>query len=377
MMLLKNRTPEFLIGANVLADAFATAFFSAGIGYVIVEVGIINFSQAMNAIGLGLLAGSFSSLILGRVADQVGTRKLLSIVQVLQISTYLIFGYSTSQSTLIISIVTIFFLGRLVSPLRGALPPRFMDRATIIVYKTRLRTLTLITILCADGAVSAVTIMNWRIKVFAVAIGMGCYLLCLLSTTALSWCSELPRQRTPQWFGVRTDAVLARSEWGMWVYLLFTFSVVAIGVALIPFVVAHAGKQVSWLLLASSVIGIVINFAVHRGILKNGQLDRGLDRRLRNSLILVVSILLASMAIALLMVLHLAQAVLVFVLLMLVVFVLAHCGQTLATVVAWDIQYSAGNEKDRAYIVALFSLTSSLGAGAAQFLASYLFHTIH
>lgn len=359
--------PESLIQANVLADAFSTAFLSAGIGYLTVEAGMASTSQTMSSIGIGIALGAAASILVGRAADRFGSRELLSVVQIIQIIAYASLYFSTHPLWLLSSIVMIFFLGRLVSPLRGALPPRYISKDDIIPFKTRLRTLTLATVVCGGLSVAVVANIHWTIKLCAAVLGGLCYMACFISTKMLA---SYPVIDIPKQEELKSNSVLSPSEWRAWLYLLAAFSFVAIGSAMIPFVLARIGNHVSWLLFISSLIGISVNLLVQK--IGQRQEDKMLFSSKYTTLLVGFACGLIGLALILISILWQLSTP-VFIAVMLLVFIATNFGQTLTTIVAWDVQYNVGREENRAYIIAIFSLTSSLGSGFAQLIGANVF----
>ncbi|QNQ90993.1 MFS transporter [Corynebacterium poyangense] len=369
MNLMKGRTPATLIQSNVLVDAFVTSLLTAGIGYLIAEVSVVSASQAMMGVGTGVAIGALASLAMGKAADHWGIRKLLSLVQIFQAGSYVLLAVASQELHVLAVLTFIFFLGRLVSPLRGALPPRYLPKDQLIQFKTQLRTFTLSVVLGGGLAVPLTLKLGWGMKSTIVVIGAVGYLLCFLFTRALphSENHDSHPQLTHSFW--RT---LAPREWGMWALLLVAFSVIASAPTMVPYVLAKAGEDLSWLLFISSLIGIAINIVVQR-LLRDEEVTLTRTRDLRR---IAMSMILGLCSVLLLVVAQSFFAgVWSFIVLMILVFSIAHLSQTIVTIVAWNIQYTAGEEKDRALIIAVFSLTSSVGNGCAQFIGSRVFES--
>lgn len=365
---------ESLIRANVITDAFATSFLTAGIGFLAIQVGTVNSDVVMRSVGAGIAIGAFSSLILGKAADRYGSREILSVVQVLQLVTYTALCFTQSTLTLVASVFSAFFLGRLVSPLRGALPPRYLRKAKLISFKAQLRTATLITVLPAAASISTIASMDWNIKYCIASTGLFCYTVCLASTKLLSQHSphSLDSQQEPN-----PVTLLSRREWLVWISLLSTFSAITISAAMAPFVVAQAGPRFSWLIFASSLVGIAVNLSIQQQIGRK-QKNKSANRNgIRNRGYLALAILLGAFSFLLIALIFLTTpGTILFSLIMLGVFMLMHTAQTLATIVAWNVQYNAGHERNRATIIAIFSLTGSAGTAIAQFLGAHAFSAL-
>lgn len=50
--------------------------------------------------------------------------------------------------------------------------------------------------------------------------------------------------------------------------------------------------------------------------------------------------------------------------------------QTLAAIVGWDVQYSAGEDSNRSLIVSIFTLSSSLGGSVGQLAGGPLYDVL-
>lgn len=160
-------------------------------------------------------------------------------------------------------LATIFFLGRLVSPLRGALPPLYLKKEELLPFKGKLRSWTLTVSLCGVGIASLSSLMDTFFPLLVVVVGALCYTLCLGSTLKLEPSHFTRNHPKGQPFHF---TVLNQHEAQSWLWLLLCFSVIAISSALFPYIVANFDPKASWLLFASSLLGIVVNIVFQRYI---------------------------------------------------------------------------------------------------------------
>lgn len=370
-MLSHCSNPRLLISVNVLSDAFITSLFSAGIGFFVLTLPQLTVLEATRAVGIGIFGGTILSLALGRISDITSPTTILSIVQFLQITSYglLPFVWNNHVLTLVI-LGTIFFLGRLVSPLRGALPPFYLEKHELLPFKGKLRSWTLSVSLCGVGIASLASLMDRFFPVLIVAVGTLCYTLCLSATFKLQP-AHFPRKRPKE--QPFNFSVLNQHEIQSWLWLLLCFSVIAISSALFPYIVANFDPKASWLLFASSLLGITVNIVFQRYFLQLPAFKRLLRRRMVFALCLLIATL-SLFFVAASASQHFSYWLFCGVLLFSMLF--TQIAQTLAAIVGWDVQYSAGEDSNRSLIVSIFALSSSLGVSVGQLAGGPLYDVL-
>ena len=72
----------------------------------------------------------------------------------------------------------------------------------------------------------------------------------------------------------------------------------------------------------------------------------------------------------------LLQSMIVFSLALMAVFCLIHTARTLATIMAWQFQYDKGDDKDRTFVVAIFSMASAFGIGFANLIGAKIYEVV-
>lgn len=357
-----------LIAANVLVDAFAMSLTAAGIGYLSSEADNVDPSDTLTVVGLSLLCGTAVSLVLSSLSDAFGVRRMLAAVQVCQIVAFILLVPCSDGVAFLVTVGFIFFLGRMVSPLRGSLPPKYLAKNELLTFKSGLRSYTLSVVLVGSAIISLLTWAELGVTRSIALVGALCYCVCLAATLGLPKDHAEPGR----WDKVTSPfRALRKDEWLTWLKVLLVLSVVAVSGSAVPYVIAQRGPEAAWLLLASSLIGIAVNEIVRqvskRTLLRDGQL-------LNSDEILGAAVILALMAIG--VVLFAGQGALsvwVFVGAVLAVSALENFASTLTTLVAWEAQYSSGEEKNRTSIVALFSVSGAVGAGFGQLVGGSLF----
>lgn len=367
MLLRKPLSPATAIRINVLVDAYVTSFLAASVGYLTVQSGLEG-QGVLHAVGMGIVVGTILSLPLARLGDIVGETKVLSGVQFSQVAAYVVLGIVPGYIPVLGALVGIFMLGRLVSPLRGALPPRFLQKDELVSFKVALRTSTLTVVLLGTGTVSCVLLLDISIRTFACVLGSIGYSICILATQELkkSQGVEVVRRNS---FSLRFS--LGTDVWISCLKVVISFAIIATGSVLVPYILASKGDALSWLLLCSVFIEIAINYVIQ----KNSRFKKG--GRASSSALLILAVGLGVCGgILLVASAGFLQSMIGFSMALIGVFCLNHTARTFATIMAWQFQYEKGNDKDRSLIVAVFSMSSALGVGLANFLGAEIYELI-
>lgn len=367
MRLRKSCSPATAIRINVLVDAYVTSFLAASVGYLTVQSGLES-QGVLHAVGMGIVIGTILSLPLARLGDVVGETTVLSGVQILQVAAYVVLGMVPGQIPVLGALVGIFMLGRFVSPLRGSLPPRFLQKDELVSFKVALRTSTLTVVLLGTGTVSCVLLLDISIRACVCVLGSIGYLICILATQELKKRQGVEVARRNSFslsFSLGTDV------WLSCLKVVISFAIVATGSVLVPYILASKGDTLSWLLLCSVFIEIAINYVIQ----KNSRFKKG-GRASSSALLMSAVGLGVCGGIFLVASAGFLQSMIGFSLAMIVVFCLNHTARTFATIMAWQFQYEKGDDKDRSLVVAVFSMSSALGVGLANFLGAEIYEMI-
>ena len=164
---------------------------------------------------------------------------------------------------------------------------------------------------------------------------------------------------------------LGSDVWISCLKVVISFVIIATGSALIPYILASKGTKFSWLLFCSVFIEIAINYVIQ----KNPRFKN--ENRLSNLVLLIVAVslgicgglLLIASAIFL-------QSMIAFSIALIAAFCLNHAAQTFATIMAWQFQYEKGDDQDRSFVVAIFSMASAFGVGLANFLGAKIYEFV-
>ena len=367
MLLTKMLSPATAIRMNVLLDAYVTSFLAASVGYLTVESGLEG-QGSLHAVGTGIVIGTILSLPLARLGDVVGEATVLSGVQIFQVVAYVVLGIVPGQLPLMGALVGIFLLGRFVSPLRGAPPPRYLQKEELISFKIALRTATLTVVLLGTATVTCVLILDISIRTFASVLGSLGYFICILATQVLKQnqgVEVVRRDSFPVKFSLATDV------WLPCLKVFVTFAIVTTGSVLVPYILASKGSTFSWLLLCSVFIEIAINYVSQKNsrFKKGGRAPNFALLWLAVALGVFGGVLLVSSAV-------LVQSMIVFSLALMAVFCLNHAARTFATIMAWQFQYEKGDDKDRSFVVAIFSMASAFGIGFANLIGAKIYEIV-
>ena len=355
---------KLLIGLNIVIDGFGTASFMAGIGFFTLWWGAVDPAGLLLGMGIGGFAGIGASFIAASLTDTFGRRRLLLIVQSLQLIVYagLLLPVSSMWIVLFCSLGT--GLGRVVSPVRGALPPMYLDKNDLIGFKAKVKTWTIVATV-SGGLIAAVIGSTGDGPLLLFIPGVNCvsFFIVLGLTLMLPVEAERISKVKPSLYRP-SKAVLSVAS-----LFALLFAVGSIPENVIAILAADRHGIPSSIVVASSVIGFLV--AILGQYLISGREDR---LRQYHSILTGASLLAGVLSIgALIVVVHVNMSPLWAVVLIVVAGFLSESALLITLYAMWDLQYSLGDDKHRGGVIGVFSVASSLGVAGSPALASALF----
>jgi MFS family permease len=124
-----------LIGSNIVVDAFGTAVFASGVGFFVVRAVGAEPTQVLSWLTVGGLVGIALSFVAATLADVFGAKPVLLAVQAVQFVIYLGIAIPSTLYLVLALAALGAALGRVVSPVRGALPPMYLARDDLLRFK--------------------------------------------------------------------------------------------------------------------------------------------------------------------------------------------------------------------------------------------------
>lgn len=360
---MKRLGPAALIGSNIVVDAFGTAVFSAGIGFFAIRWADAEPSDVLNWLTIGGLLGIGLSLFAASLVDSIGPKPILLVVQACQFTVY--FGMIIDMPVIAVLALCALgaALGRIVSPVRGALPPLYLSKERLLEFKATVKVWT-VTMAIAGGAVAAILGMQKNSAALVLIPLLNCVSFIVVFMLTLG----LPDRGRPEKrarFGLYLPSAQVACTALLFAVLAGLGTVPGYGVAVLA-----ADK----LGVPSAIVGIApaVSFSV---AILGQQLAKGRSFSLRTQIarIVVVSLVLESTALACLYVISANDlGAISIVSLVVASSALAETGALIVAFALWDVQYNIGNDADRGGIVGVFTMASSLGLAAAPALTSAL-----
>lgn len=357
------------IRRNIIADAFGSAVFGAGLGYVTVNLLEVEPALVLGASVCGGFLGIAVSYPVAALTDRWGVRRVLLVLQIAQTIALFPLLFPWGKELALLAIGATVGLGRVVSPVRGALPPKYLDKGSLLEFKTTTRCAVLIAALAGAGVASLIASLGPpQALIFLPLLNALSFLV------ALRFTFRLPRQQelvsTTRWLGTM-DLVNIGSAGGAYL-VIFTLVYLLAGIvdAALPFALAQRGVSFGWLIAVANLIGIGISLAAQR-VVKRRQ---GSSVNTRPLVLGLGAILLFCAGVLACVYVTVALSDAEFIGLILGSVVLTEIGTVLIYLVLWDVQYSVGPDDRRGAVVGMFGVACSLGMVASSGVAAAMFH---
>jgi MFS family permease len=350
-----------LIGSNIVVDAFGTAVFASGVGFFVVRAVGAEPDQVLSWLSVGGLVGIGFSFVATTLTDVFGPKRILLAVQALQFVVYLGMAIPTSVYLVLALSALGAALGRVVSPVRGALPPMYLPKDRLLRFKATVRIWTITSAIAGSAVAAAVgTLMTATGSELIPLLNCASFAMVFALTLCLPVHQRTAMLRTHNVYRPSLDVILTAALFGV---LAALGSAPAYGIAVLA-------AQKPGLPSASVAVAPVVSFAV---ALLGQRLSSGRDLGVRVQMvrILAFSLVLELAAITLLFLIsHIHLAGPVVLTLVALAAAVAEFGAFMVALTLWDAQYSMGPDSDRASVVGVFTMASSLGMAVAPALSS-------
>jgi MFS family permease len=350
-----------LIGSNIVVDAFGTAVFASGVGFFVVRAVGAEPDQVLSWLSIGGLVGIGFSFVATTLTDVFGPKRILLAVQALQFVVYLGMAIPTSLYLVLALSALGAALARVVSPVRGALPPMYLSKDRLLRFKATVRTWTITSAIAGSAVAAAVGASTATFSSELIPL-LNCasFAIAFALTLCLPVHQRTATPRTHKIYRPSLDVITTAALFGV---LAALGSAPAYGIAILA-------AQNPAVPSVSVAVAPVVSFAV---ALLGQRLSKGrnLGVRARVVRILAISLVLELVATILLFLIsriHLAGPVVLT--LVALAAALAELGAFMVALALWDAQYSMGPDSDRASVVGVFTMASSLGMAVAPALSS-------
>ncbi|GGN48729.1 hypothetical protein FHR83_009330 [Actinoplanes campanulatus] len=360
---MKRISPSLLIGSNVVVDAFGTATFLAGIGFFVIGSLGATPTQVLHWLTIGTFAGIGVSFFASAMVDSLGPKRVLLAVQCAQFFTYFGLLFVDSVTLVLVLCGLGAALTRVTSPVRGALPPAYLDKEQLLQFKAKVKVWVVAVTILGGGVSAAAALLDEHGALLAIpAVNCASFLAAMALTLML------PERKNTQW-----NRVSFRPP-SLGILLTASVFALIVGFGSAPdsaVAVLAAGKE--GIPPAIVAIGAVVGFAV---ALAGQRVLKGRESLVRQHLgatLLVALIVEGLAAIAMAIVSFRDAPAIISLILIAVGLTLAEIALIGVTYAMWDAQYSVGDDSDRGRIIGVFSIATSVGFALSPALASALF----
>jgi hypothetical protein len=362
--LMRSAGAARLIGANIVVDAFGTAVFMAGVGFFAIGSVGASPAQVLNSLAVGNFVGVGLSFLAASAVDTFGPKRVLLFVQTFQFVAYFGMLVASSVGPVLALCALGAALSRVTSPVRGALPPIYLDKARLLEFKSTVKVWTVMAVIAGGGVAAVLGLVKSETGLLAIP-GINC----LSFVAAFALTVLLPRR------GVVTErkrlSLYRPSSEILLSALLFAF-LIALGSvpeSAVAVLAAHERRVPDVVVAVAPAVGFVVALGGQRLLKGRSEVIRLHSRRL-----LIVGLVLEGFAICILdLVTFSSLGTVGTVALIVIASALAESALLAVTYTMWDLQYSLGEDSDRGGIIGIFSAATSIGFALSPALASVFF----
>lgn len=348
---------HLLLKWNIVFDAFGTSVFTLGIGYYIEQYTSFKAAEILFSMSLAIFLGTTLSYFTSALSDLVGAKKALTLVQILQLSIALTITLFPDSHLFPLFIFIYFMLGRVLSPIRGALPPAYFPKEELLEFKTSVRSSTLIAIAFSSIAIWLVVTQaegRWeRFSIVFIAIDLATFVACIGLTALLPEAETLKKPKNPFSFinlGFKNNIV--------WTLFLLGFATAGVCGAAIPFYLPSLAQHGPVILIADFLIGLAIS-KLSEYLIKRHKNYFSSQYILQSVLFSLALATVAAFIVSLASYLQTEQSKFYA---LIIAILMSEIALTLLSLSLWNAQYELGPDERRGAIVGFYSMSSSYGS---------------
>ena len=360
--------PERLLVANVLVDAAGSALYLAALLLFAITAKGMSASAITTTVGVSGLLAVGLTYVGGYLADRFSPKSVLVVLQLAQAITGIGLFFADDHLTVAVLIGASVVLSRVQSPVRGALPVRYVGPTEIVSFKAAQRSRTILVTL-VFGAVGAAIAgsRNPGLIETTPLVNAASYLVCTALTVLLG---VLPAgSETPA--AGRAAGELGDRTWIVVVACLVGVTAISGAMAgtVVPLLLGTDSSAPSWLLTELVVIEFVAVVVAQR-LLQQSAVDTNTSR---TTLLLGIAVMMPVALVGLYATVHASTPWLTSILLAVSALVLSGC-EVAVMLLSWHWQYSLGPDAQRGRIIAVFAIGASVTVSLAAPLGNFVLH---
>lgn len=360
--------PERLLVANVLVDAAGSALYLAALLLFAITAKGMSASAITTTIGVSGLLAVGLTYVGGYLADRYSPKSVLVVLQLLQAIIGIGLFFAGGHPTVAVLIGASVVLSRMQSPVRGALPVRYVGTTEIVGFKAAQRSRTILVTLVFGAAGAAIAgSRNPALIETAPLVNAVSYLVCTLLTILLGALPAHAAAKAPD----GTTGALRDRTWIVVVAGLVGVTAISGAMAgtVVPLLLGTDSAAPSWLLTELVVIEFIAVVVAQR-LLKQSAVDTNTSR---TALLLGIAVLMPLALVGLYATVHAGTPWLTSVLLAGSALALSGC-EVAVMLLSWHWQYSLGPDAQRGRIIAVFAIGASVTVSLAAPLGNFVLH---
>lgn len=356
---MRSSTPT-VIATNVVADAFGTAVFTAGIGFFVLSSSDFSAGTILRFLSVGAFIGVGVSYFTGPLLDKYGPRALMLKVQPLQAACYLVLPFVSDSLLLLFLCAGGAALSRLLSPARGALPPMYLGAQDLVAFKARVKIWTVAAAI-SGAALSAVLVgAHSRRLLYAVpAINGASFVVAASCTFCLP--SMDGSRGVPTGLYKPSSTIMAAG-----LTLAILLALADVPETAVPLLTASYGTFPTFLVVVTPASSFIAALAGQ--VLVKGR--RSVFGRNLGAFVVVITVAVVAAVGCLLVAPDFRNNSTLVIISVVLSAVLGGGSGVFVSYLIWDSQYSLGPDQRRGSVVAIFVTATSVALAGSPALAS-------